>query len=317
MQTIKYEDIMIDILNNINTKKKMLQKLLKNNNSKKFLNEWLQLELAYTSNAIEGNTLTRKETAIVIDEKRTSSSKPLVFYQEAVNHANAYNKIIELVEQDSEISENDIFNIHRIILSGIDNDNAGFYRNCRVSIRGSRVVLPNPLKVPNLMAEFFDWLKNADKNSPLTAIEAHYRFVKIHPFVDGNGRCARLLMNLLLLKAGYSPIIIRTIDRKRYIDNIEKYQLTDDSTSYTMFMLMSLDRSLRMCIDTIKIDETDIDYDKLLNISQFAKLVNLPVSTIRYWVKVGKLQPVQYSDAGYMKFSKLQVAEVRKIPNKH
>ena len=82
-------------------------------------------------------------------------------------------------------------------------------------------------------------------------------------------------------------------------------------------MLMSLDRSLRMCIDTIKIDETDIDYDKLLNISQFAKLVNLPVSTIRYWVKVGKLQPVKYIDAGYMKFSKLQVADVKKIPNKH
>ena len=158
----------------------------------KILNEWLQLELAYTSNAIEGNTLTRKETAIVIDEKRTSSSKPLVYYQEAVNHANAYNKIIELANQDSDISENDVLNIHRIILSGIDSDNAGFYRNCRVSIRGSRVVLPNPLKVPKLMTELFEWLKNTDKSSPLTAIEAHYRFVKIHPFVDGNGRIARL-----------------------------------------------------------------------------------------------------------------------------
>lgn len=308
---------MINILNLINDKKDTLRKLLKDNNSKKILNEWLQLELAYTSNAIEGNTLTRKETAIVIDEKRTSSSKPLVYYQEAVNHAKAYSKIIEYVEQDLEINENEITNIHRIILSGIDNDNAGFYRNCRVSIRGSRVVLPNPLKVPDLMTEFFEWLKNADKSSPLTAIEAHYRFVKIHPFVDGNGRCARLLMNLLLLKAGYSPIIIRTIDRKRYIDNIEKYQLTDESTSYTKFMLLSLDRSLRMCIDTVKVDEVDIDYDKLLNISQFAKLVDLPVSTIRYWVKVGKLSPVQYTNTGYMKFSKIQVEDIKRIIDKN
>ena len=304
---------MIDILSLIDNKKHVLQKLLINNNNKKVLNEWLQLELAYTSNAIEGNTLTRKETAIVIDEKRTSSSKPLVYYQEAVNHAYAYNKITEYVKQNLEIIESTVLNIHKMILSGIDSDNAGFYRNCRVSIRGSRVVLPNPLKVPELMTEFFIWLKNADKTSPLTAIEAHYRFVKIHPFVDGNGRSARLLMNLLLLKAGYCPIIIRTIDRKRYIDNIEKYQLTDESTSYTMFMLMALDRSLRMCIDTIKIEDTEIDYNKLLTISQFAKLVDLPVSTIRYWVKVGKLTPVQYSQAGYMKFSQSQVDDVKKL----
>ena len=104
---------MINILNLINDKKDTLRKLLKDNNSKKILNEWLQLELAYTSNAIEGNTLTRKETAIVIDEKRTSSSKPLVYYQEAVNHAKAYSKIIEYVEQDLEINENEITNIHR------------------------------------------------------------------------------------------------------------------------------------------------------------------------------------------------------------
>lgn len=305
---------MTDILKEIDNNKKKLTDLLKTENNKKVLDKWLKLELAYTSNAIEGNTLTRKETALVIEENITSSSKPFVFYQEAVNHAKAYEQVLKDLQNNVSVSENSVLNIHKTILTGIDDMNAGFYRDCRVSISGSRVVLPNPLKVPDLMKDFFKWLNSADLNNPLTAIEAHFKFVSIHPFVDGNGRCARLLMNFILLKAGYSPIIIRTIDRKRYLDNIEKYQLTNDSTSYTAFMLLALDRSLKMSINALDIENKEPEKeDKILTVSAFAKLANVPVSSIRYWVKIGKLKPIAYTNSGYMQFTQKQVEDVKKI----
>ena len=301
------------LLNEIYTNKEKMCKLSERPTNSTELVKWMKLELAYTSNAIEGNTLTRKETVRIINENITSSPKPFVYYQEAKNHAKAFDRILELVNNNEDMSESELLNIHKIILSGIDSENAGFYRNCRVSISGSRVVLPNPIKVPMLMGEFFDWLNKQDKTSPLTAIEAHFRFVKIHPFVDGNGRCARLLMNFLLLKAGFSPLIIRPIDRKRYIDNIEKYQLTEVSQSYTKFMLNALNRSIATCINLFDIEREDYEKSDLLTIAKFAKLVNLPVSTIRYWVKTNQIKPVQYTISGYMQFAKSQKAEVETI----
>lgn len=306
---------MQELLDKIKAKKDKIKTLLKTDNNKNEYAKWLKYELAYTSNAIEGNTLTRKETVRIIEDRITSSSKPFVYYQEAINHAKAYIYMLELIKNKQNINENELFQIHKLILSGIDDSNAGIYRNCRVSISGSRVILPNPLKVPSLMTEFFEWLNNADKKNPLTAIEAHYRLVKIHPFVDGNGRVARLLMNYILMKENYCPIIIRLIDRKRYIDNIEKYQLYDDGNAYTKFMLSALNRSLKTCINLLDTDKEDTDKSELLSISRFAQYVNLPTSTIRYWVKTKKIKPIMYTVSGYMQFAKHQREEVKEILN--
>ena len=136
------------ILEEIEKNKQKLQKLFENSNNKKEMYKWLKTELAYTSNAIEGNTLTRKETELVINDGITSTSKPLQHYIEAVNHAKAFEKIITFLDEDKNINENFILNIHKIILTGLDDDNAGFYRNCRVRISGSTVIMPNPIKVP-------------------------------------------------------------------------------------------------------------------------------------------------------------------------
>ena len=146
---------MNNLLLEIQENKSKLQKLLKNKNNKIELEKWLKTELAYTSNAIEGNTLTRKETQLVIEENLTSSSKPLKNYIEAVNHAKAFNKILELIENNEPINEKEVLDIHRTILTGLDDINAGFYRNCRVRISGSNSILPNPLKVPELMVDFY------------------------------------------------------------------------------------------------------------------------------------------------------------------
>ena len=116
------------ILEEIEKNKQKLQKLLENSNNKKEMYKWLKTELAYTSNAIEGNSLTRKETELVINDGITSASKPLQHYIEAVNHAKAFEKIITFLDEDKNINENFILNIHKIILTGLDDDNAGFYR---------------------------------------------------------------------------------------------------------------------------------------------------------------------------------------------
>lgn len=304
------EQSIYSLLSKISGKKRKFNKLFSDNKSKEQLYKWLKSELAYTSNNIEGNTLTRKETRLVIEEDITSSSKPFVHYQEAVNHAKAFDYMIDILKSKTAITENVVLDIHKKLLSGIDDYNAGFYRNCPVRISGSRVILPNPVKVPNLMKEFFE--KFGSIKGVEDIIKIHLDFVSIHPFSDGNGRCARLLMNLLLMCNGFCPIIIRPRDRKRYINSIEKAQLTQDLTDYMKFMLSRLNHSFETIFDIYEPKDEEQN-EKLMTIAKFAKAVELPVSTIRYWIKVGKLKPTMYTESGYMMFSKNQIEKTKRM----
>ena len=301
------------LLSQISSKKDKFKTIFNNDQTKEQLYTWLKSELAYTSNNIEGNTLTRKETRLVIEEDITSSSKPFVHYQEAINHAKAFEYILDILKSEKTITENFALEIHKKLLSGIDDYNAGFYRTCPVRISGSRVILPNPLKVPDLMKEFWNKCKKISGIEDI--IKVQLDFVSIHPFSDGNGRCARLLMNFLLLQNGYCPIIIRPRDRKHYINSIEKAQLTGDIADYMKFMLSRLSHSFDTIFDIFN-TKNEIPQNKLMTIAKFAKEVNLPKSTIRYWVKVGKLKPAMYTESGYMMFSKFQTDEILKINQK-
>ena len=309
---MKYEADMREIRLKIEKNKAILQNLLKNKDNQKVLDKWLATELAYTSNAIEGNTLTRRETAMAIEEKITSGAKPINDYLEAINHAKAFEFIRDAAKNRIKIDENYILQIHKIILSGIDDTNAGFYRSVRVRISGSQTILPNPLKVPDLMKDFSQWLEKKDDDMLQKAIEAHYRLVTIHPFVDGNGRTARLLLNSMLLENGYAPIIIRPIDRRRYLNALETYQTTENSEPYYKFMLSTLNRSLKVMIDLLDVGKSEPD-KSLLTISKFAKLCNVPVSSIRYWVNQGKIRPAAFTPSGYALFGREQKTEIEKI----
>ncbi len=303
----------VDLIFQLSDRKRKFNKLFKEEKSKEQLYKWLKSELAYTSNNIEGNTLTRKETRLVIEEDITSSSKPFVHYQEAVNHAKAFDYIIDMLKSGKKINENTVLEIHKRLLSGIDDYNAGFYRNCPVRISGSRVILPNPIKVPDLMKDFFAKYEKFDGVADI--IKTHLDFVSIHPFSDGNGRCARLLMNLLLMQNGYCPIIIRPRDRKRYINSIERAQLTNEIEDYMRFMLYRLNNSYITIFDIFD-TKNEIPQEKLMTIAKFALAVELPVSTIRYWVKVGKLKPTMYTESGYMMFSQEQINKVQRLNQK-
>ena len=161
------------------------------------------------------------------------------------------------------------------------------------------------------MADFDKWLKTAKLDALHKALEAHYRLVSIHPFVDGNGRTARLLMNCLLMGNDYAPIIIRPIDRKRYLAALEAAQTKGQHDKYLRFMLSALSRSFSMVIDLL--DKDQVDTQKLLTIAKFAALARLPVSTIRYWTIVGKLKPAAYTASGYMLFAAHQVHSLKKL----
>jgi Fic family protein len=272
--------------------------------------KWLRVELTYTSNHIEGNTLTREETALSVEEGLTSGSKPIKDYLEARNHAEAFDYIVSLVNQKKISYEDVILRIHSMILKGIDDNNRGRYRNIRVRIARADVVLPNPLKVPDLMKNFAEKL-DKKPDSVLKAFEAHYKLVEIHPFTDGNGRTARLLMNLILMQAGYLPMVIAPIERKRYIVSINSRNTKSNLFGYYRYMLQVLKKSMDIYIKMFEKQETESNAS-LMTIGKFAKYCGVPVSTLRYYLRIKKIEPVSYTNSGYMLFSREQPELLKK-----
>jgi len=265
----------------------------------KNLQEWFRVELTYTSNAIEGNTLTRQETAMVIEEGLTVQGKSLTEHQEAINHAEAFDFIQTLVEKKrQELTTKDILDIHSIILSKIDDSNRGRYRNVAVRLRGSETILPNALKVPELMDEFLSWLQSDNLDNPIKiAADAHFKLVSIHPFVDGNGRTARLLMNLILMQVGYPPAIIRKEDRSTYINSLEKGQTKGDFTDYHTLIFEAIDRSLDIYLEAVEPERANIleptPEQRFYTTEEVAKLLQVDPETVRRYVRAGDLRAVK------------------------
>jgi Fic family protein len=302
----------------LTSKKKQLDKCRPLDKSLvKNLDEWFRIELTYTSNAIEGNTLTRAETALVVEKGLTVGGKSLAEHLEATNHAQALDWVKNQVKRKpTDISLNDILKIHEVILKGINDHNAGNFRIIPVRISGSAVVLPNPAKVHNLMKEFAEWLKQNHKIHPVEiAAEAHYRLVTIHPFVDGNGRTARLLMNLVLMMFGYPPAIIRKNDRLTYINSLQKAQLGGAKDDYHKIIFKAVDRSLDIYLKAIngKSEEETNDAEKLLKIGELAKKVGESNSTIRHWTKFGLLEASEVTASGYQMYSTEMIDKIKKI----
>lgn len=182
------------------------------------LNEQLTLEWIYNSNAIEGNTLTLRETQLILETGLTIGGKSLREHLEVVNHQQAIEYVETLVTAAEPITPFHVRQIHRLVLTRIDDDNAGQYRTLPVRIAGSAHQPPDAWTVSQLMDDWGDWL-----NGPAQALHpieraalTHHRLVAIHPFLDGNGRTARLVMNLLLLREGYPPTVILRVNRRQY-----------------------------------------------------------------------------------------------------
>ena len=215
------------------------------------LQQSYDVELTYTSNAIEGNTLTLRETAELIEHGITVGGKPLRDHLEAVDHYAAVLWMRELAAKGTGIDEATVRELHRRIVARSQPEIGGIYSTLPRRIAGSPVIFPNPAKIPQLMQDYGEWLGKAG-HAPAASFEAHYRLVAIHPFADGNGRTARLLMNLLLLREGYPPVAVRPEDRKTYLGTLEQGSVRDDLKPFLSFMHRRLDATLEEYLSALQ-----------------------------------------------------------------
>lgn len=188
----------------------------------KQLRDYYRIGLTYTSNAIEGNTLTESETKVIIEDGITIGGKSLREHSETIGHAKAYDHIYSLL--DKSISEDDILFLHKLFFQQIDSENAGRFRQKNVIITGTDYLPPDYQKVPELMKKHIkDLNRNVKDKHPLEqASDLHAEFETIHPFTDGNGRIGRLLLSIFCMKNGYCPVIIPPIRRAEYIAAMQK-----------------------------------------------------------------------------------------------
>ena len=198
----------------------------------KSLKESINLEWTYNSNGIEGNTLTLRETQVVL-EGITVGGKTITEHLEAINHEKAILYLDDLVKDKQPITEWNIKNIHQLILKEIDNENAGRYRKENVTIKGATHIPPDFIKIPELMEKLILNYEKWNKYHPIIrSALLHGELVKIHPFVDGNGRTSRLIMNLDLMNHGYNPVIIKKENRLEYYEVLDKAHTTGDYTDF-------------------------------------------------------------------------------------
>lgn len=199
--------------------------------------QYLRVGLVFTSNALEGFTYTESETKVLLEDGLTAGGRRLKDAFAVLGHAKAYDHMFSLLQADA-VTEKDILLFHSLLAGSLDNEaEAGKYREVPSFISGSKYALTSPAAIPDAMASFFRFLEDG-KNGlhPVEyAAQAHKRLVFIHPFGDGNGRVARLVMNTILIQRGYLPAIIPPVLRNEYIASLEKAH--EDDTDFVEFII--------------------------------------------------------------------------------
>jgi Fic family protein len=183
------------------------------------LQEQMQIEFTYNSNAIEGNTLSLRETQLVIREGITVRGKSLREHLEARNHPDAIDYVERLARKENVLKQDDILRVHALLMRGVDDEKAGKYRTGQVRVAGATFMPPSAQRIPEMMSELLQTLRqNPDELRPIElAAFFHHKLVYIHPFLDGNGRTARLLMNVVLMRGGYPFTVLLRVDRSKYL----------------------------------------------------------------------------------------------------
>ena len=216
------------------------------------IREALSIEWTYNSNSIEGNSLTLRETQMVLQEGITIKGKSLREHFEAKNHETALNFLYKLIDENHLLSSKDILSLHELVLRTIEDDFAGRLRNAGVRIAGANFLPPNAQKVSGLLDELIQFVNTnpLKLNDIELATVFHHKFVWIHPFFDGNGRTVRLAMNLLLMRSGFPPAIILKNDRKKYYDALNSANKGNYS-KLALLMSQALERSLNIYLQAL------------------------------------------------------------------
>lgn len=217
------------------------------------LREQILVEWIYNSNAIEGSTVTLQETRLILETGLTIGGKTLREHFEVTNHRDAIHYVEKLVAEQERLTPFHVRQVHKLVLSQIDDTSAGSYRTTQVQIAGARHIPPEAWAIPTQMTEWEKWLTRTEGSTHpvILAALAHHRLVKIHPFVDGNGRTARLVMNLILMQHGYPPTVILRADRQSYYRVLS---LADNGKEKPLinFVGKAVERSLTLYINTSK-----------------------------------------------------------------
>jgi Fic family protein len=252
------------------------------------LREAMEIEFTYHSNAIEGNRLTFRETQLVIREGVTVGGKSVRDHLEARNHPKAISYVESL--RDRDLTERDVLGLHGIIFSGVL-ESAGSFRKSQVFIEGSDFLPPPAFEVPVLVKELLEWLrKNPEELRPVeVAAVFHHKFASIHPFDDGNGRVARLLMNLLLIKQSYPFTVVRNYDRRRYYDTLRKADGAD-LAPFVNFVGRCVEESLDLYLSAV---EPTNEKKQFLSLAEAAKLTPYSAEYLSLLARKGLIAAVK------------------------
>ncbi|MCX6706269.1 MAG: Fic family protein [Candidatus Woesebacteria bacterium] len=254
------------------------------------LRERFMLEATYNSNAIEGNNLTFKETYFVINEGITIKGKSFKNHLEAKSHHEALEFIYNLVgnHRQTTISQHLIRQLQSLVIEPIDKSISGVYRTGEVAVTGATHQPPSAIEVPYLMSNLISWFgHNQNRFHPIElAAVIHHKLVSIHPFVDGNGRCARLLMNIILMQKGYPLVIILKNDRKIYYEALSKAD-NGNLIPFVTFVARTVERSLDIYLETLSV--TRIKEDKFLPLSIIGKRIKFSAKYLNLLARSGKL----------------------------
>ncbi len=226
------------------------------------IKEALSIEWTYNSNSIEGNSLTLRETQMILQEGITIKGKSLREHFEAKNHETALNFLYKLIDENHLLSSKDILSLHELVLRSVEDDFAGRLRNAGVRIAGANFLPPNAQKVSGLLDELIQFVNTntLELNDIELATVFHHKFVWIHPFFDGNGRTVRLAMNLLLMRSGFPPAIILKNDRKKYYDALNSANKGNYS-KLTLLMSQALERTLNIYLQALP--DSDLGYTEI------------------------------------------------------
>lgn len=246
-----------DIIGKINKLKKQLDSLMPISKAQlSNLRNYFRVKYTYDSNRIEGNTLTLQETALVVDKGITIGGKSVQEHLEAINHSEAVEFILDLVQNKVGLTEYVLKQLHGLVLRGIDKNNAGKYRSVNVMISGSAHKPPQPFMLQKFMEDYFYFyeLNKASMHPVILAAEMHERLVTIHPFSDGNGRTSRLVMNLVLMQFGYPITNINSerSNRLKYYSALGTAQVKNSKTGFYNFISDSVYQSLTEYVELVK-----------------------------------------------------------------
>ncbi len=262
-----------------------------NTSSMKKLREQFALELTYNSNAIEGNLLTLKETFFVINEGLTIKGKPMRDHLEVKDHFETLEYLYKFAEKERKqnFTEVTLRTLHQLVVRETESGEAGKYRTGNAMVTGSSHTPPDAHEVPHKIREMFEWIRKQKNKMHIVELSAivHHKIVGIHPFTGGNGRTARLVMNLLLLQEGYPMTVVLSNDRKKYYDALSKAD-SGDYSYFVRFIAQAVERSLNIYIKTLLPAKTESG--KFYPLSTISKQTPYSEKYLNLLSRLGKIE---------------------------